>query len=421
MNKNKILQVFFFILVLSGCNKDFNRTYFTINPENRYILVPVHINDSVTANMIFDSRAFFTLDSSFCVSNNINLNNPDIIQQTGSGWTYRSVQGFLYDKSPDVKIGNVNLIYSNIEVYNLKGFMNCNQPDGIFGVPPQDTIHVWELNFEHNYLEIHSATGFKMPNNCFVVPVEEDQTYSFFVQLPIHIKCANGDTLAMNHLYYVDTGMYNDLAVIYPAEEITFFNKKEDATWIRAAGGNSYSRYYTVNATLFGHYHIDSLRVYTFDDPRHVTVKYLIGQNFLMRFNVFFDLKNRQMGFQPIKNFQRVVNPLPGRFHYSTKITQDGKTIVSKIADYPANCFKKAGLQEGDEIIAVNGLPYINYSRDYLHYDANTFLNVLRDKNTTYEDYHFFKGDTLIFDIFRQRIPMKIIVPIDKTECQGID
>ena len=61
--------------------------------------------------------------------------------------------------------------------------------------------------------------------------------------------------------------------------------------------------------------------------------------------------------------------------------------------------FKTAGLQVGDEVMAINGVPY---------------------KNITYEQSdEYYKQDTLVFDIIRNGQVMQIVVPVDKTEEQG--
>ncbi|EXZ22777.1 hypothetical protein M086_3476, partial [Bacteroides fragilis str. S13 L11] len=45
---------------------------------------------------------------------------------------------------------------------NWKWYMNSSS-EGMFNIPPNDTMHVWELNFEHNYMEIHLAQNYRMP------------------------------------------------------------------------------------------------------------------------------------------------------------------------------------------------------------------------------------------------------------------
>jgi hypothetical protein len=156
-----------------------------------------------------------------------------------------------------------------------------------------------------------------------------------------------------------------------------------------------YTRYYTVNATLFGGFVVDSLRIYTYDKSNLSKGSCLVGLNFLKRFNVFFDRKNKQVILQPVKNFQRIVNPGYRRFHYLA----DRKGIVKVVADYRENYFKTAGLQVGDEIVAMDGKFY---------------------KDVTYEEEReFYKKDTLVYDVIRDGNPVQIVVPVDKTERQG--
>lgn len=68
-------------------------------------------------------------------------------------------------------------------------------------------------------------------------------------------------------------------------------------------------------------------------------------------------MKSQRLGLQPIKNYERVVNPRKKRFHMSSRMNSHGKIIITKIADYESNYIKKAGLLEGDEIIAINEIP----------------------------------------------------------------
>src|SRR5699024_7978041 len=160
-----------------------------------------------------------------------------------------------------------------------------------------------------------------------------------------------------------------------------------------------YYSHHNVNVTLFSGIQLDSLRIYIFDQPNQVPCDYLIGLNFLKRFNVFFDMKSQRLGLQPIKNYERVVNPRKKRFHMSSRMNSHGKIIITKIADYEGNYVKESGLLEGDEIIAINEIPIKMISLE--------------------EDAELSRQDTLIYDIVRQGKSYKIPVVIDKKEVQG--
>ena len=394
-------------VLLCSCNTRSNRTYFTINPEDRKIVLPVQINDSITTSLTFDTGArlgTLNLDSAFCRQYPDLLNKDSLIESgySGSTWAEYYIPSSYYSIMFHVRIGNKNLMYSKAKVYNWKEYFSTSDSDGLFNIPENDTMYVWELNFENNYMKIHSAYDFKLPDNCFVAPMVEgkEHPYPFNIKLPIKVKCSNGDTLTLEHTFMIDTGMGWDIVLTRKEndKEYDFFNDREDAVWTSYL--SHYHRYCTVDATLFNKVNMDSLRIYTFDYPNNVGCDYLIGQNFLKRFNVFFDMKRKVVGFQPIKNFKRIVNPIHQRFHFSYGFTRQGKMMVTGVGDYDNNRFKIAGLKEGDEIVNINGRPCKDFT--WLEHRA---LEV--------------EADTIVYDILRDGNPLKIVVAIDKSEIQG--
>jgi hypothetical protein len=399
---------FVFVIACNSCAENPNRVNFIIPTNDRKILIPVQLNDSIIAQyMTFDTGFYdgaFILDSTFVASHRVlnNFNIPPDTLRTGSGWGFNRVLDLKYNTDQTVKIGNTALTYHAIEIANWKSAMYNDNTDGLFNIPQNDTTHIWELNFEHSYLEIHPATNFRMPENCFLISMERHAdeklgvSNSFSIKIPMQIQYADGDTLTINSWFGIDTGMAWDIVLSRP-DALKFLNKKDDAIWTQYLG-DYYYRHYWVNAVLFDQFRVDSLRIYRFDNL-HFSMGNLIGTNFLKRFNVFFDMKHKQLGLQPIKNFQRVINPDYRRFHYSAPKNSKGKYIVTKLADYESNYYKGAGLQLGDEIVAVNDTLY---------------------KNITYKQKdEFYKEDTLILDIIREGKPLKIVVPVNKNEEQG--
>jgi hypothetical protein len=395
----------FTILGCSDSTNNSNQIHFTINPEDRKIVLPLKLNDSITANLVFDSGAglgTFILDSTFCA------NHPGITRSIlpftkgdygGSAWSNTSFPALIYDSTPKVSLGSFALQFDHMEIYDRKRYFGNPLEEGMFNIPKNDKTHVWELNFENNYLEIHPISEFEMPENCLVAQIEkgENLSYPFNIKLPFYLTCVSGDTITLNRTFTVDTGMPWDIALMGSAEEMNFFNGQDDAVWIGYLA--SYYRYYTVDARLFDRLDLDSLRIYTFNHSNRVKSNYLVGQNFLKRFNVFFDMKNQQIGLQPIKNFERVVDPLAKRFHVSFNTTPEGRIFVDEVGDYKTNYYKTAGFQKGDEIINLNGKSFQTLTIE----EKKEFQNL----------------DSLVFDIIRNKKPLIIVVYVDKNEEKG--
>ena len=408
MNKG-LCSVFLFFIICVSCGypqqyteiiNGGGKVYFCINPKDRQIVLPVQLNDSITARLGFDTGGQFVLDSMFCATHSSIKHRlfSDAQLRNGSGWANFLVTCSIYSNAPIVRVGKVSLKYDVTQIMNWKWYMNSSS-EGMFNIPPNDTMHVWELNFEHNYMEIHLAQNYRMPDNSLIFPLVRKKEYPnlLYVRLPIKMECASSDTLMINRMFMIDTGMAWDIVLMQEANEFSFFNKQEDVVWTKYL--NRYHRYCPVDAILADTLRMDSLRVYTFDFINRAPSNYLIGQNFLKRFNVFFDMKSQRLGLQPINNYERVVNPRKKRFHMSSRMNSHGKIIITKIADYKGNYVKESGLLEGDEIIAINEIPIKMISME--------------------EDAELSRQDTLVYDIVRQGKSYKIPVVIDRNEVQG--
>ncbi|MFK2277900.1 hypothetical protein ACIXO6_19580 [Bacteroides fragilis] len=107
---------------------------------------------------------------------------------------------------------------------------------------------MWELNFEHNYMEIHLAQNYRMPDNSLIFPLVRKKEYPnlLYVRLPIKMECASSDTLMINRMFMIDTGMAWDIVLMQEANEFSFFNKQEDVVWTKYL--NRYHRYCPVDA-----------------------------------------------------------------------------------------------------------------------------------------------------------------------------
>jgi hypothetical protein len=342
--------------------------------------------------MIFDTGAVdgaFRLDSTF-VSAHPSL-KPEIPPfregQLGSAWGVYQIRGLFYDTILPVKLGNTTVNYNPISIYDMRKALGITWSDGIFNMPKNDTTYIWEWNFEHNYLKIHSISNFKIPNDCYLFSTKTHGYFANYIQLPMKIKFDNGDSLIINQTFWVDAGMPDDIAILPPSEEWQFLDKR-DSSRIECKTDNI-GRFYTVSATIFDNFSVDSMRLYIVDEPYSVPAQYIIGLNFLKRFNLFFDRKHHILGFQKIKKFQRLYTGEVEPYYFSMKQTGRYSFLVTRTANFDDNIYKTAGLREGDEIIGYN----------------NVELKVM-----TNEQYlEIMKQNTIIYNIIRNGQSLKIV------------
>ena len=409
----KISRLLIFILlgVLCCCRKQqqedtSNRSYFAFDLTDRKLVIPVQLNDSVMVKLLFDTGAgteyyydLVTLDSDVLSANpSLPLNHIWFKAPFSTAWSKRREPSICYDSMQlKLRFGRTDIVYSSICAVSYKKYMNSTVTEGIFNIPQSDTTHVWELNFENNYMEVHPADNYIFPKDCMIFPLEASKTNPFYVTLPLRLCFSDKDTLVIHQKFLIDTGLPRDIVLSSEACGLEYLNQREDAIWLQDL--DRYIRYYTATTILFDDFTMDSLRVYTLDYKNRLPHPYLIGLNFLKRFNVFFDMKNRHLGLQPIPNFQRLVNPLYKRFHYSAQKGRDGKFIVDCVADYRENYYKTAGLQVGDEIVSMNGVLYGEITEE--------IAQRLR------------KLDTLVVNIVRNGKPQTLYVGVDQNELTG--
>lgn len=374
-----------------------DKVYFHIPENYPHIVVPVSINDSTQANLMFDSAAggVLWLDSAFCVQNKIKIDN-EIMYNGGVAWSTSRTPFHLSTTPMNLTFENLHITYKQHEILDWKWYMGAYEPVGMFGIPTDDTTHIWEINFEKEYLQIHPGSSFTAPEGTTFFPMEANEG-SFLITMPITARFANGTIIKGRWKGIIDTGSHRDIILVNDAPEIKLLKKRNDAVW--TTNPNGYLHYNEVSATVFDMYHLDSLRLYVTQNRVTGDFNYVIGMNFLKHFNVFLDLKNKRLGLQPLEHFRRIKDSLAPPYHFSTKKNKYGRNIIVHIADYESNYIRKSGLRLGDEVISIDGIDY--------------------NKLTLSDEYRSMKMDTVKYKIRRQGKIKVFIVHIDKNEKLG--
>jgi len=371
------------------------KVYFHIPKDLPRIIVPTIINDSIQADLTFDSAGTLWLDSTFCVQNKIKFDNK-IAYPGGVAWS-TSRTPFHFSNTPiSLSLGEHHIIYKRSEIADWKRYMGQYQAVGMFDTPIDDTTHVWEINFEKEYLQIHPSSSFRAPEGTTFFPMEADGE-RFLITIPITAKFSDGSVIKGRWKGLIDTGAHQDIVLVNGAPEINILKKRNDAIWTITPNG--YNRWNEVSATVFDKYKLDSLRLYTVQNRVTIDANYVIGINFLKHFNVFLDLKNKRLGLQPLEHFIRITDPLARRYHAHLNPLKNGRFVIDHIPNYESNYLKKAGLKVGDEIISINGIKY----------------GSITDNDRTKMQ----SSDILKYKIRRQGKIKEIIVHVNKNEKQG--
>ena len=386
---------------------------FEFGDEAPKLLIPVTLQDSIPAKLVFDTGwGIPTLDSTL-VYQYPSLTPKDMPSREygiGSAWNPASVGKATLYFIPEfeffkLKLGENPMHFGYWTIGNYRKLWGVNDADGVTGIPSADSTKVWGLNFENNYITIQEADSFEMPKGYMVFPMKV-VTYpavgmTIYVNLPLKVQTSDGDTVTIYRDFFVDTGAWEDIILTSEASELAFFDNKKDAVWIATPYNGLYTRNHEVKVSL-GEYEDDSFRVTTHDHKSNVSSRYLIGLNFLKHFNVYFDFQRKVMGLKPIPNFERIIDKHARRYHMGFNIeiiNKQQRFIVETIVDNKENNYYTAGLRVGDEIISANGILWKDLTPE--------------QKETLYQ------GDFIRFKIIRDGKNMEIPVPINKNEPIG--
>ena len=359
----KLFLCCFAIAFLCSCAQEVQKEKipFTFTLERKLISVPVTIQ-GVTGNFLFDTGASsLGMDTTFAAK----IAPYDSISQlrrthSGSDFAPRSEWAAinLYTGLLKLEMGSHCFEVEEFRVGDFHKSLQIPEFDGLMGIPDSDTLNVWELNFEENYISIIPADSFQIDEKILTLPLRLDEYGFTFTTLPVAIRTKQGVEVKSEEEYLIDTGSYTDILFLNNTEEAKKLNTKNDsAYWL-----HDY-HFWEGEINVCGRVKLDSARVYVYDFPLSNS-KRSLGMNFFKRFNVFFDMKNRLLYLKPIKKkFERIkwLKRPWGKFSSSQK---NGKVIINRICDYKDNPAIMAGFQVGDEIISINGKLNSEYSEE---------------------------------------------------------
>lgn len=290
---------------------------------------------------------------------------------------------FLYDQSlhlPGLSIDSLNFHINDYEILT-----------SVYGIPIDGIIgyavlsrYILKINYDSSQIHFFEHGTFRYPKGGFLIKPTMGT-------LPLHMMRVR-DAKSVNTRFLYDMGaglcmmltkdMVEDSALLHKKRKL--FPKEAEGL-----GGKVDMELTVIKEVKLGPYKFRNVPVLIFDDVYNVTsypyLGGLIGNELLRRFNVILNYDKKDIYLVPNNHFNEPFDySYPGMELYFI----DGQVVIGDVADNsPAD---KAGLREGDVIVAINK----NFSQNLNQYkialqSPNTVVRIIIKRGEELKDIQF--------------------------------
>ena len=345
------LLTLFFLFGFSGNaqNQEVSRVPFLLN--NDHIIIRLSINDSPLMNFMFDSGAGgILINKNF--SDSIGLEAVSERLNTGAVGTHTvSILKGNTIKVGEAQISGINMMRDEKEFEELDG---GEEIAGIIGFHILSRFVV-KIDYNTSELILYNRSNYAYEGEGIVMPIV--LTYN----LPLIISSikVNNDT-EFEGFFLVDTGARSDLIISSPT--VNKYNMTDAVgdhyvlkTEVGSSGKKAKIMYGRVKQLSFAENKFSNVPVILSQAENGVLsfdgIDGIIGNRILKRFNIIFDYPRSLIYLEPNGNLDKRYNENVSGFSIYFR---GGKPFVKNIIDHsPAT---KAGLKNGDELIAIGGV-----------------------------------------------------------------
>jgi hypothetical protein len=257
---------------------------------------------------------------------------------------------------PRLSIDSLNFHVNN---YSLLTTVYGEKIDGIIGYSVFSR-YIIKLNYDSLHIEFWTKGSMKYPRGGFLFR-------PLITTLPVQQARIRDDRqINTRFLYDLGAGLNLMLTTDFVRDSAVLHRKRKMfAKEAEGLGGKIDMHMTVIKEVKLGPYRFRNVPIYVFDDAYNVTsYPYLggiIGNDLLRRFNAIIDYEKRHFYLVPNSHF-----PEPFDYAYSgvELYLIDGEILIGDVAKgSPA---EKAGLLEGDVVVAVN----TNFSQNLNQYKA---------------------------------------------------
>jgi hypothetical protein len=286
------------------------------------------------------------------------------LKGTPSNRTIRGIAGirnvrFLNNRKLHLPGLTVDSLNFHINDYSILTAVYGERIDGIIGYSVLSR-YVVKINYDSTQIEFWTRGSYKYPRGGYLLRPIINST-------PVQqLRVRDGRPVTARFLYDMGAGLNMMLSTDF-LKDSSLLDKKRKlfAKEAEGLGGKVDMAMTVIKEVRLGPYKFRNVPVYVFNDTFNITsypfLGGLIGNDILRRFNVVLNYDRRDIYLVPNSHFNEL-------FDYSYTGLElyyiDGKILIGDVAkDSPA---ERAGLQEGDIVVAVNK----NFSQNLQQYKA---------------------------------------------------
>ncbi len=345
------LIILFFGIALPGFsqNQEVTRVPFLLN--NDHIIIRLSINDSPSMNFMFDSGAGGILINKH-FSDSIGLEAASERINTGAVGTHVvSILKGNTIKLGDAQINNINMMRDENEFEELD---SGEEIAGIIGFHILSRFVV-KIDYDTSELILYNRSNYVYEGDGIVMPIV------LMYNLPLTIsKVKVAHDTEFEGFFLVDTGARSDLIISTPTvNKYNMIDAVGDHYILKTEVGSSRKKtkimYGRIKELRFAENDFSNVPVILSQTETGVLsfkgIDGIIGNRILKRFNIVFDYPRSLIYLEPNGNMHKKYSVNVSGFSISFR---GGKPFVKNIIDHsPAT---RAGLKNGDEIIAIEGV-----------------------------------------------------------------
>lgn len=307
-----------------------------------------------TLNFILDSGSSgISLDSSTVIALGL---TPEPSDRTIRGIAGIRKVGFLYNRTLRFPNLNVDSLNFHVNDYSVLSTVYGVRVDGIIGYGLLSR-YIVKVNYDSLRIEICSKGMIRYPKGGYLIK-------PFLGTLPVHYaRIKDAGIHNARFLHDIGAGLCLMLTQDF-IEDSALLSRKRKLLPKQGEGiGGKFDMFVTVVKELkIGPFRFRNVPTYVFDDNYNVTsypyLGGLIGNDIFRRFNVIFNYDKRDIHITPNSHFRD-----PFDYSYSgIELYYIGDRIM--IGDVaPGSPAAKAGIKEGDEVMAVNNNFSLNFDQ----------------------------------------------------------